>query len=520
MERKISLNKIIMFMVLILTIISCDLKKAEEAFEKGDYVTAVEYSVKYLDKQKKFPTNKESKKILSNLDYIVNYYEKNISQSNSLDIKIENLTNLRKIRILLDNKKYDTQINFFTGKYNINNMGEQLAELYYTKGEEIKILKTEDYLEKAKVYEKGASYYNYKDINQKIYENKFKYADIKAAEYYSAGISAEKQGVYRTAETNFQAAVNVYKDFGKYKDAEIRYLTNNEKADKADAEKFYQKGKSYEKISDYCSAANSYEKAAKAYLKHGDYKDTKTLLNKNDELCRRSVAEKYYNEAKKLEYSARYKYEYREVAKKYNDAYEAYRSYGTYKDSYQKYKDYEEKGKIRVYIADDIDGVIRRGLDKKNVVFTNSYLNSDVKVEIIERRYYREYPEEFHRRDMSERIKTGTRDIQDKDGRSVKEDVYENFSFKEVKKYRRNELKVDMEFAVSGLIRTSNRYRYSEESFREEFYYEGRTPGKYQRRMNDHYRDERNLYRIIESKMKNDIEYYEIRKLADSLDRI
>ena len=43
---KINFRKILLFAVLLFVFVGCDLKKAEEAYEKGDYVTAVKYSAK------------------------------------------------------------------------------------------------------------------------------------------------------------------------------------------------------------------------------------------------------------------------------------------------------------------------------------------------------------------------------------------------------------------------------------------------------------------------------------------
>ena len=65
---KINFRKILLFAVLLFVFVGCDLKKAEEAYEKGDYVTAVKYSAKYLDGKKTFPNNKESKQILEKFD--------------------------------------------------------------------------------------------------------------------------------------------------------------------------------------------------------------------------------------------------------------------------------------------------------------------------------------------------------------------------------------------------------------------------------------------------------------------
>ena len=398
---RINFRKIVLFTALLFVFVGCDLKKAEEAYEKGDYVTAVEYSVKYLDGKKSFPNNKESKKILENLENIVDYYEKNIAAAKTTDTKIKYMSEFWEIRKLVDRKSYDRQISFFTGKYTLEELGINVAEQYYIKGENIKIVNTDDYGYKAIAYETGYSYYNYKDIKQKAEDFRFKYSDLKAGEYYASGISNEKNGRYRSAEQNFLAAYNIYKNYGSYKDSQKRYQTNSERADREDAEKWYQKAKSQESARNYCEAAETFSAAAQAYSKHGNYKDSYDLKAKNDKLCRQEIADRYYQEARNKEYSARTKREYRDIAEIYNSAYTSYKGYGEYKDSYQKYKDLEEKGKVKVYIAGDLDNVIRDTIRSDFVVFTNSSSSADVRIRIlIDDNGYKQHPEPQQRTRM------------------------------------------------------------------------------------------------------------------------
>ena len=127
---KINFRKILLFAVLLFVFVGCDLKKAEEAYEKGDYVTAVKYSAKYLDGKKTFPNNKESKQILEKFDTIIKYYEKNIAEAPTIDSKIKYMSEFWEIRTLLDKKSYDKQISFFTGKYTVDELGKNVAEQY------------------------------------------------------------------------------------------------------------------------------------------------------------------------------------------------------------------------------------------------------------------------------------------------------------------------------------------------------------------------------------------------------
>ena len=402
---KINFKKILLLSVLLLIFVACDLKKAEEAYEKGDYVTAVKYSAKYLDGKKTFPNNKESKQILEKFDVIIKYYEKNIAEAVTTDSKIKYMSEFWEIRTLLDKKSYDRQIEFFTGKYTVDELGKNVAEQYYIKGNSIKTVRTDDYLSKAEAYEAGLTYYNYKDIKQKAEDYRFKYSDLKAGDYYARAVLDEKNGRYRSAEENFLAAYDVYIKYGSYKDSQRRYQLNNERADREEAEKLYKKAKSQEAAKNYCDAAETFAEADDAYENHGNYKDSNELSGKNDKLCRQEAADKYYQEARSREYSARTKSEYRDIAQIYNSAYNAYEKYGEYKDSYKKYKDLEEKGKVKVYIAGDMDNIVKDSLKSDFIVLTNSYSASDVRIRIIvDDKGYKQYPEPQLRSIMSYEI--------------------------------------------------------------------------------------------------------------------
>ena len=403
--NKMNLKKILLLSVLLLVFLGCDLKKAEEAYEKGDYVTAVKYSAKYLDGKKTFPNNKESKEILKKFDTIIKYYEKNIAEAASTDSKIKYMSEFWEIRTLLDKKSYDKQIEFFTGKYTVDGLGENVAEQYYIKGDSIKAVKIDDYLSKAMAYEAGLTYYNYKDIKQKAEDYRFKYSDLKAGDYYNKGVSDEKNAHYRNAEKNFLAAYNVYIKYGSYKDSQKRYQLNNERADREEAEKLYKKAKSQEEAKNYCDAAEIFAEADDIYEKHGNYKDSYELSVKNDKLCRQEAADKYYQEARSKEYSARTKREYRDIAQIYNSAYSAYQKYGEYKDSYRKYQDLKEKGKVKVYIVGDMDNIVRDTLNSDFIILTNSYSSADVRIRIfIDDNGYKQHPEPQLRSRMSYEI--------------------------------------------------------------------------------------------------------------------
>lgn len=44
------MKKAILFILLILAVISCDLEKAQKEYEKGQYIQSIETTLKYFDK--------------------------------------------------------------------------------------------------------------------------------------------------------------------------------------------------------------------------------------------------------------------------------------------------------------------------------------------------------------------------------------------------------------------------------------------------------------------------------------
>lgn len=439
------MKKILLLLVLIFTIISCDLKNAEKAFENGDYVSAVRYSTKYLDSKKEFPSSKESKKIIENLYFIEKYYADGIKNAGNIKEKISYISELREIRILLNNKAYDKQISFFTDKYDIKDLSEELAGLYYT-----------------------------------------------------VGLSNEKSGDFREAENNFLNIKNIYKDYGNYKDSNERYFSNRKKANEKEAEGYYSAAKSHEKSKNYCDARDFYEKASEVYAEHGNYKDTKTLYQQNDKGCKKSLSEKYYEEARKKEAGARNKYEYRELADMFYRSYEVYREYGSVNDAHEKYKLYQEKGIVKVYLENDLDNLMKKNLSEPYIEYVSYSSGSDITIDISERRDYRNFPE---RRDV----------------RNLNEDGY---NFREVNITRENELALKVKINVRGKAAYMNKYEYVKGSYSKERNYDGKVPGNYKNYRENKYESESTLYNWALEEARKDILNEDINKIRDIISGI
>ena len=443
MEKNI--RKVFLLIILVFTIVSCDLKNAEKAFESGGYVTAVRYSVKYLDGKKKFPDNKESKKIMSNLEYIVKHYEDGIKNSDSIENKILNLKDLREIRILLDNKPYDKYISFFTSKYSVEILSEELAELYY-----------------------------------------------------KVALNNEKTGNYREAEKNFLEVKSVYKNFGSYKNADELYLTNRKKANEKEAGENYNTAKSYEAKKNYCDARDYYNKAYQIYQEHGDYKDTKDLYTQNDKKCKKELSEKYYEKKKKKEATARYKYEYRELADLYYKSYDVYKFYGTVNDANEKYKLYKEKGIVRIYLENDLENIMRDNLNNSGIEYVYSSRDSDIIISIDKDVRYNTFPE---RRDIRKLNEEGNH-------------------FREISIIRENELWTRININVRGKSAYTNSREYVKKSYYREINYDGSYPSKYKNYKEGRYESESTLFSWIMEEVKDDILRDDISRIDDIISGI
>lgn len=339
---------------------------------------------------------------MEKFDTIIKYYEKNIAEAPTIDSKIKYMSEFWEIRTLLDKKSYDKQISFFTGKYTVDELGKNVAEQYYIKGDNIKAVRTDDYLSKAEAYEAGLTYYSYKDIKQKAEDYRFKYSELKAGEYYNSGVSDEKTDVTEVPKRIFLLHIISIKimEATRTRKSVTSLTTRKQTGQKPKSCIRKQNHRKQQKIN--CDAAETFAEADDAYEKHGNYKDSSELGEKNDKLCRQEAADKYYQEARSKEYSARTKREYRDIAQIYNSAYTAYQRYGEYKDSYRKYQDLEEKGKVKVYIAGDMDNIVKDSLKSDFIVLTNSYSSADVRIRIVvDDNGYKQHPEPQLRSRMS-----------------------------------------------------------------------------------------------------------------------
>ena len=238
------MKKIFLILLLLFTIVSCELKKAQEAYDNKEYIRSIYLTLSYFEKH---PNKVEKIKpdikneIMEKFSNIVNYYKTEAGSSN-LKERQDGYEGLYKIYALFD----------FLSKYDGD---ELLGEIYKIIDERIKTRELEgkysrDIISILDEYYRNMIGYT-KELSgiKKIDENKIlKYESIsrkmsqaeadKLIEYANIKEKAEE---YREAQKLNEAAQETYGQYQKnYKNMYIKIRELKKKADYQEADKLYQ----------------------------------------------------------------------------------------------------------------------------------------------------------------------------------------------------------------------------------------------------------------------------------------
>ena len=216
------MKKIFLILLLLFTIVSCELKKAQEAYDNKEYIRSIYLTLSYFEKH---PNKVEKIKpdikneIMEKFSNIVNYYKTEAGSSN-LEERQDGYEGLYKI---IDERiktgelegKYSRDIISILDEYYRNMIGYTKELSGIKKIDENKILKYESISRK---------------MSQAEADKLIEYANIK-----------EKAEEYREAQKLNEAAQETYKQYQKnYKNLYIKIRELKKKADYQEADKLYQ----------------------------------------------------------------------------------------------------------------------------------------------------------------------------------------------------------------------------------------------------------------------------------------
>ena len=169
--------------------------------------------------------------------------------------------------------------------------------------------------------------------------------------------------------------------FDKYPDENLRQNI---------AKDFYDQGVNFETQNDYKAAAEAFSQASSIYQPLSKYKDSDKRAYDNAKKHATLMAEEAYQQAKMLSKNATLRLEYRQVAKYYEQAVNAYRHYGHYKDAASLANTYKRKGIIKVYgYGSEYFSDIKLALNKDYITFVTSPIDADLKIKITSDKEYK-----------------------------------------------------------------------------------------------------------------------------------
>lgn len=285
------MKKLFLFLLLILAVVSCDLKKAQEAYDRKEYLESMKIVLKYFEKNpRKLEKIKPEIKndLILKFSNIVNIYE-NKAYNGARDEKIEGYSNLGQIYMLMDKYSISSELTNFTEKHNLNSIYENYENLISQK-----IQDNMNWRNYENVYEMVKNYYNVhiefmEELMNKNTSNKMmdyreldkKMSRSKTDKLIDIAQEVEKSGNYRNAEKLYSEASKTYSRYDEnYRRAKDKFFETKQKADLIDAEKNYNLGLTEirkETKSSYRKAAQYFETAAK-YVPN--YKNSNELARK------------------------------------------------------------------------------------------------------------------------------------------------------------------------------------------------------------------------------------------------
>ena len=290
------MKKIFLMLLLILCVISCEMKKAQEAYDRKEYLKSMRIVLRYFEKNpnklKKIKPEVKNE-LMEKFSNIVNIYERKAYNGN-FDEKIEGYSSLGQIYMLMDKYSISQQFTDFTQKHNLNSIYENYENLVSQRIKNnmdrmsydnvYKMIK-EDYDEHIKFMEElmdgkipTGKMELYREINRNMTKSK---ADklIDVAQKY------EYSGKYRDAEKLYSEASKTYSRYDEnYRQTKDKYFETKQKADLIDAEKSYNLGMAKAREgtkASYRKATEYFEEASKFIP---NYKDSKELARKYEEM--------------------------------------------------------------------------------------------------------------------------------------------------------------------------------------------------------------------------------------------
>lgn len=339
------MKKILIIMSLVFVLISCDLKQAQDAYDKGDYVQSTEISMKYINNKGLSKIKEEDKeKLLSRFNQILASYD-------------------GKIRYMSQNQ-YISYFEYWEILYLVNTNRQVQAELYSRNvtavTNEISMLtnainKTRQSASQDNEAVKYAVLSSLEPVTDFIkkhnVENNGQYA-VYMSEYFKllADLNNDLAKIYERNNNLEKAKEYYYQSSQVYKNYGTNYnnnLLNYERVDKLiisrDAKLLFNQALEYNLAKKYDQAIVYYKKAKGLYSKYNkeyfvEINDINQALKYAEDNLKKQKAEEYYVKGTQAVLSARSKEDYKKAYQFFEKANEIYPNYKNTLELIERYK--------------------------------------------------------------------------------------------------------------------------------------------------------------------------------------
>lgn len=346
------MKKILAILFTMILFISCDVKMAENAFNSGDYVTAVGISMNYIN-SKGLNNIKESDRqiLLDKLSQVVDIYENKLKDNYDRSY-VDNYEYFSILYLISTNREV---LNILPASIKNND-----AKYYFEKANQQFRNKYEEqlrYNEKTTLYElpksisKVYSFIESKNLSNSSYSKQVQDLKRTLADIYNEiGRLEENFKNLKEARNAYNNSYNVYKSYSaNYNGNYSNYVRLNRQIAYEEYVEYTRKADNNMIAREYVEAVKNYNSAIQALKDYrNDYRseisDLEYKIKKAEEGAKYQLAETYYNQAADIVLRARTKDDYKKAA----DLFKKASSYiYNYRDSeklaekyYNMYKEY------------------------------------------------------------------------------------------------------------------------------------------------------------------------------------
>lgn len=316
------MKKILLALFMMLLFISCDVKMAENAFNSGDYVSAVEISMNYIN-SKGLNNIKESDRqiLLDKLNQVVDIYENRLKENYDKSY-IDNYEYFSILYMMSTNRDVlsilPANVKTNDAKYYFEKANQQFRNKYE---EQAKYKEKTTLYELTKSISKVYNFIEYKKLSSSVYSNQVQeFKKVLADAYNEIGRLEENYKNLKEARNAYNNSYNVYKSYSSnYNGNYSNYVRLGRQIAYEEYVEYLRKADNNMISREYTEAVKNYNSAIKALNEYkNDYRseisELEYKVKKAEEGAKYQLAETYYNQAADIVLRARTKEDYKNAA--------------------------------------------------------------------------------------------------------------------------------------------------------------------------------------------------------------